>query len=307
MPTKAKIQQVDLPHHNVRRLASNIISLAPQFKPVAITDRSIKVVCISDTHNSQPDLPPGDLLLHAGDLTEWGSFEEVQAQLKWLSSQPHAHKVIIAGNHDILFDSAFLESEKERFPVKAGQTRDELDFGSVVYLQDETTTLDFPALGRSCVVFGSPWTPKYVKSAFQYSRDDNIWSRKIPIDVDVVLTHGPPYGHLDGPRRSGCHYLAESIADRRPRLVVFGHIHVGHGRELLRFDALRRAYEDVECGWSGWEMIPLMFILLLWSRIRSLLEGMLRSRKEDQLTELINAAIVGEGNNPCNTATVAYI
>lgn len=307
MPAKAKIQQVNLPYHNLRRLASQIISLAPQVKPVAVTDTSIKVVCISDTHNSQPDLPPGDLLLHAGDLTEWGSFEEVQAQLKWLSSQPHTHKVIIAGNHDILFDPAFLESEMERFPVKEGQTKDELDFGSVVYLQDETTTLDFPALGRSCTIFGSPWTPKYVRSAFQYSRDDDIWSRKMPKDVDVVLTHGPPYGHLDGPRRSGCHYLAESIADRRPKLVVFGHIHVGHGRELLRFDALRRVYEDIECWWGGWEMIPLMFILLLWSRIRCLLGGMLGSRKEDRLTELINAAIIGEGNKPCNTATVAYI
>jgi len=57
----------------------------------------IAVVCISDTHNLQPQLPDGDLLLHAGDLTEAGTFQELQEQLDWLNNQPHRHKVVIAG------------------------------------------------------------------------------------------------------------------------------------------------------------------------------------------------------------------
>lgn len=61
----------------------------------------ITVVCISDTHNSVPDLPYGDLLIHAGDLTRGGTSEEIQAQLDSLNAQPHMHKVVIAGNHDI--------------------------------------------------------------------------------------------------------------------------------------------------------------------------------------------------------------
>ena len=65
----------------------------------------VKIVCISDTHNTQPEVPPGDILIHAGDLSQSGSIEEIQAQLDWLKAQPHEHKVFIAGNHDLAFAS----------------------------------------------------------------------------------------------------------------------------------------------------------------------------------------------------------
>lgn len=44
----------------------------------------ITAVCLSDTHNLQiPDVPEGDLLIHAGDLTSSGTAEELQRQLNW--------------------------------------------------------------------------------------------------------------------------------------------------------------------------------------------------------------------------------
>jgi hypothetical protein len=46
---------------------------------------------------TQPHLSPGDLLLHAGDLSIIGSQEEIQAQLDWISAQEHTYKVVIAG------------------------------------------------------------------------------------------------------------------------------------------------------------------------------------------------------------------
>jgi len=57
----------------------------------------VTIVCIADTHNQQPGLPNGNLLLHAGDLTQHGSFDELQAQLDWLNKQKYQFKVIIAG------------------------------------------------------------------------------------------------------------------------------------------------------------------------------------------------------------------
>lgn len=42
------------------------ISAMPLTKPVAI-------VCISDTHNASVNVPDGDILIHAGDLTQSGS------------------------------------------------------------------------------------------------------------------------------------------------------------------------------------------------------------------------------------------
>lgn len=40
--------------------------------------RRTRFVCISDTHNSRFKLPPGDVLIHAGDLTNQGSYSEVR-------------------------------------------------------------------------------------------------------------------------------------------------------------------------------------------------------------------------------------
>jgi len=83
-------------------------------RPGPKSDRNITVVCVSDTHTPQPSLPNGDLLLHAGDLSQSGSFEEIQAQLDWINAQPHKHKVVIADNHDILLDPQFVDRFPER-------------------------------------------------------------------------------------------------------------------------------------------------------------------------------------------------
>ncbi|EED14291.1 phosphoric ester hydrolase, putative [Talaromyces stipitatus ATCC 10500] len=69
------------------------------------TTRPIRVVCISDTHTLEwHDIPDGDLLIHAGDLSNDGSVREIQATVNWLKTLPHRHKIVIAGNHDSYFD-----------------------------------------------------------------------------------------------------------------------------------------------------------------------------------------------------------
>ena len=72
--------------------------------PVKLTNDTIRVVCISDTHNSTPPVPNGNVLIHAGDLTENSAPSELQAHIVWLSSLPHTHKVVIAGNYDTYLD-----------------------------------------------------------------------------------------------------------------------------------------------------------------------------------------------------------
>jgi hypothetical protein len=67
----------------------------------------IRVVCLSDTHNETPHVPDGDILIHAGDLTQNGTFTELQAQLSWLAKLPHQYKIVIAGNYDLLLDPDF--------------------------------------------------------------------------------------------------------------------------------------------------------------------------------------------------------
>lgn len=75
--------------------------------------RRTRVVCISDTHNSTPKLPDGDVLIHAGDLTNQGSYSEVHLSafligpttyafqlsraVKWLENTKFEAKIVIAG------------------------------------------------------------------------------------------------------------------------------------------------------------------------------------------------------------------
>lgn len=52
--------------------------------------RRTRIVCISDTHNSTVKLPDGDVLIHAGDITNQGTHSEV-------SSTPWSKTIICLG------------------------------------------------------------------------------------------------------------------------------------------------------------------------------------------------------------------
>ena len=246
---------------------------------------------------TQPPLPPGDVLLHAGDLSIIGSKEEIQEQLTWLSSQPHKHKVIVAGNHDVLLDEAFLEAFSERRYGDPNVTASDLDFGSLIYLRDETIQLDFPDHGtaRRLSIYGSPTTPQYGFSAFQVPRETDVWSGRIPDGTDILLTHGPPWNHLDGRvRHSGCTHLAREVARTRPKLVVFGHIHVGYGKEEVRLDRVRALYEGIIGAWYGRRAVAEMGLRILWTKT---LNGFHLVQKDSRKTTFVNSAVVGGKNN----------
>lgn len=63
--------------------------------------RKTRFVCISDTHNASPNgafkLPKGDVLIHAGDLTNQGSYSELQKTIKWMEEADFEAKIVIAG------------------------------------------------------------------------------------------------------------------------------------------------------------------------------------------------------------------
>jgi predicted phosphohydrolase len=176
----------------------------------------MRIVCISDTHaqHRRMTIPDGDLLLCAGDFTRSGDEADVRDFDAWLGTLPHAHKVIIAGNHDFAF---------ERTPDAATWIR------HATYLQDS-----------GCVVgglriWGSPWQPRFFDWAFNLDRGaplKAVWDL-IPDDTDVLITHGPPWEVLDVTSRGqrvGCEELAKAITRVKPRLHVFGHIHESYGQ-----------------------------------------------------------------------------
>ena len=81
----------------------------------------------------------------------------------------------------------------------------------------------------------SPYQPEFCDWAFNKPIDSEeiaeVWS-KIPDDVDVLITHGPPANILDSTfsgTHVGCPRLLKRVKEVKPRLHVFGHIHEGYG------------------------------------------------------------------------------
>jgi predicted phosphodiesterase len=241
----------------------------------------VTIVCVSDTHNSQPKLPDGDVLIHAGDLTQSGSFGELQATVKWLREQPHPVKIVVAGNHDLLLDSSRDELKGGHDPV---EERKALDWGDIIYLENAAKTITCPNC-RQLHVYGSPRSVRHGNWAFQYPRGEDFWTGTIPPETDILITHGPPKTHLDllG-LRVGCEHLLREIWRVRPRLHVFGHAHEGAGTEWLRFDGLQEAYERTLMAGGG-----------LWNLIQTLREFVRAyfSPVAEAKCLLVNAAVVG--------------
>lgn len=55
-----------------------------------------RFVCISDTHSRTFSVPPGDVLLHSGDLSRLGREDEIRITIEWLRSLDHGVKMFAA-------------------------------------------------------------------------------------------------------------------------------------------------------------------------------------------------------------------
>lgn len=270
---------------------------AQQFD-TSTSSSSVAVVCISDTHCTEPDVPDGDILIHSGDLTNKGSFEELQKQLSWLNTLPHKHKIVIGGNHDSLLDPAYVARFPERIHEGEGTSRSDLNWGDITYLNNTSATVPLDNK-RTLSVYGSPWTPEYGAFAFQYPPIRKVWADTVPNDTDILVTHGPPKGHLDLEGK-GCPQLLKELKRVRPRLVVFGHIHAGRGRDVIRYDGIGNAYDRVMTGEAGLAAVVVMAILVAWSWLYSIPFGTSRRSSGKGVTILVNGAVVGGRYNEEN-------
>ncbi|KAF4573606.1 hypothetical protein EYR36_008124 [Pleurotus pulmonarius] len=269
--------------------------LDPSAFPVKITFEAIvndmgsgiRLVCVSDTHDHilpLSDIPQGDVFVHAGDLTHSGSAGELQKTLDWLRSLPHQHKVFIAGNHD----AGLAENQ-----------RSTLDTSGLIYLCDEG--VDIPVRGRVLRVYGSPWTPKHGNFAFQYPRDAGQaqWSKLVSEStlsvsepkrrLDVLITHGPPKGHVDHSGH-GCDALLDAIWRVKPKVMICGHIHAGRGMEVLEWDDRQRLWESVVRARNtvGWWGMVVGILKLGYTRL-----GALIGRTQPDTSYILNCASLG--------------
>lgn len=204
----------------------------------------MKIVTISDTHMTEPELPKGDILIHAGDMTYRGTPQEIGKQRRYLERQLNTkfkHVIVCPGNHDFGFESEFLKY------------KDDFENSGLILLNDSGITIE------GLNIWGSPITPFFHSWAFNRYRGEDInkhWDL-IPDNTNILITHGPPHGILDTVitrerdivgydqyyraktvvRREyiehvGCEDLLEKIKRLKElKLHVFGHLHNGYGQE----------------------------------------------------------------------------
>lgn len=169
----------------------------------------MKLVCTSDTHGKHEQIdhfPPGNVFIHCGDFSD-GSQDYLAKFDTWLGTLPYEHKIVIAGNHDWC----------------AGKLK------NAHYLLNETVTID------GVKFYGSPYTPKIGNFVFDYSRDSDQaelnWLT-IPVDADIVITHGPAHGSGDRTIRNehvGCKKLRDRLKLIDYTYHISGHVHEGYG------------------------------------------------------------------------------
>jgi Icc-related predicted phosphoesterase len=187
-----------------------------------------RITFISDTHTKHDKLDGfltgGDILIHAGDLTGRGYITEIENFMKWYDKiNNYDTKVFIAGNHDFGFQD---ENEKLRGLLTGYKTID--------YLQDDWLMVgeDYDTMIK---IWGTPWQPEFHNWAFNLPRGEKLKEKwgMIPLNTDILITHGPPFGKLDYvkyPNQNvGCEELMKRVEEIKPKIHVFGHIHEGYG------------------------------------------------------------------------------
>lgn len=178
----------------------------------------MKIICISDTHSQHQQLlvPPGDVLIHAGDLTEGGTEREIVDFLNWFSTQPHRHKIFVAGNHDFHLEQLSSQQIEALVPK------------NIHYLCENGIIIN------GILFWGSPVVPGNGSWAFSVDSSRKLkehWD-KIPSKTTVLITHSPPYGILDRTDKKlhlGCNILRKKVAKIQPTYHIFGHLHNNYG------------------------------------------------------------------------------
>ncbi|KAF8132946.1 metallophosphoesterase domain-containing protein 1 [Boletus edulis] len=198
------------------------------YSPHSSSTRStVSITDIHNTHNAQPPLPGGDILLHAGDLTQ---------------SEPETRAYICQAYPAL----TYLENDVAQVTVRHHTLR----------------------------IYGSPYTPQYGTWAFQYPHSPLLPSPSIqryayynrhgqPPQTNVLVTHGPPLGHLDHGAR--CAVFLSTLW-------------------CVHWDDVQPAFEA--------------FVTLVWRAVTAKLSAWWWGRRARQLwgreTVLVNATSVGD-------------
>lgn len=196
----------------------------------------MRIVAISDLHGHLPDIPYCDICLLCGDICPvWDHSLPFQALWLntdfryWLEKIPAKHIIATWGNHDFI-----AEQSPEKIPKDLG----------VEFLINQKT------IYNGINIYATPNIPNLYGWAF-YSTDVHLQQlhEQIPLDTNILISHGPPYSIGDSSQYkqiddeenfpTSTHYGSKSLLERIKqlddlKLCVFGHIHGGFGKYILK-------------------------------------------------------------------------
>ena len=162
------------------------------------------IFAFSDTHGKHRRLrvpEEADIVICAGDAVEddlkGGEYDDFIA---WFGALPVKWKLFVPGNHELSFRRDRYETIVQQFET-----------AGIIVLQDAVEDCDG-------VVIGS------------ISRDAGIADEDIPDDIDILVTHYPPYGILD--KDLGSPNILNFVLKAQPKYHLFGHIHETEGQRF---------------------------------------------------------------------------
>lgn len=164
----------------------------------------INIFAFSDTHGHHRALQvteDADIIICAGDAVEddlkGGEYDDFIA---WFSSLPAKWKIFVPGNHELSFDLGQADDIVKQFEA-----------AGITVLQDAVEDCDG-------VIIGS------------ISGNSLIADEDIPKDLDILVTHCPPYGILD--EDMGSLEILNFVLKAAPKLHLFSHIHATEGQQF---------------------------------------------------------------------------
>ena len=208
----------------------------------------MKIVAMSDLHGFMPEIPECDLLLIAGDVCpdfsrgarigenvdvdkrserQWNWFKQVF--IPYLERYKFDKCLMTWGNHDWIGEELGVEGQG------VYGVGDKKDIDVVV---DELVEY------QGLKIWMTPWSNQFMEWAFMKPHAELAEKYvAIPEDVDIVVSHQPPYGCGDwylNPNEGmpvvwefqhiGSSELRYKIEELKPKMVVCGHLHGGFGR-----------------------------------------------------------------------------
>ena len=165
--------------------------------------KDINIFAFSDTHGNHKKLkvPENvDIAICAGDAVEDNLVgDEYDDFIEWFASLPCKWKIFVPGNHELFFELGLAHGIIQRMTDKG-----------ITVLEDAIEDCDRVLIGS-------------------IGHNVMIAQEDIPTDIDILVTHYPPYGILD--EGLGIVEILNFVLHSQPKYHLFGHIHSTAGLE----------------------------------------------------------------------------